>query len=192
MMLLGMSGCWSQVVLAVLHTPQHNSRHHHHGGDVEGTLNDEVSLHYTSTDECMNFSFGPKEAGDFPKRLAEICIKNMSVSFPLLQRTISIDCVLCLYLCPWVLQEGVLSRALDVGCGPGGVSFELARGFSEVVGLDYSQGFIAKCQELKMTGQTTYWLPTEASLREQKVACVDASIVSQRMVCGIFDCLPAG
>ena len=86
------------------------------------------------------------------------------------------------------LQEGVLSRALDVGCGPGGVSFELAREFSEVVGLDYSQAFVAKCQELKMTGQTTYWLPTEANLREQKVAYVDAGIVSQSLVhvCGIY------
>ena len=83
------------------------------------------------------------------------------------------------YYYMYLLQERVLSRALDVGCGPGGVSFELARGFSEVVGLDYSRGFIAKCQELKMTGRATYWLPVEGSLGEEKAACIDTSIVSK-------------
>ena len=74
-------------------------------------------------------------------------------------------------------QEGVLSRALDVGCGPGGVTFELARGFSEVVGLDVSQLSITKCQELKLKGQKNYWLSTEGSLREEKIAIIDHSIV---------------
>ena len=42
-------------------------------------MNESLSLHYTPTDECTNYPFVPKEAGDFPKRLAEFCIKNMSV-----------------------------------------------------------------------------------------------------------------
>ena len=71
-----------------------------------------------------------------------------------------------------------MSRALDVGCGPGGVTFELARGFSEVVGLDYSQVFIDKCQELKLSGQGSYWFCTEGSLKEEKIAVIDPSIVS--------------
>lgn len=71
-----------------------------------------------------------------------------------------------------------MSRALDVGCGPGGVTFELARGFSEVVGLDYSQVFIDKCQELKLSGQGSYWICTEGSLKEEKIAVIDPSIVS--------------
>ena len=36
-------------------------------------------------------------------------------------------------------QEGVLNRALDVGCSVGRSSFELAREYNEVVGLDFSQ-----------------------------------------------------
>ena len=39
------------------------------------------------------------------------------------------------------------------------------------------QAFIAKCQELKMTGQTSYWLTTEGDLGERKTACVDPNIV---------------
>ena len=80
-------------------------------------------------------------------------------------------------------QEGVLSRALDVGCGPGGVTFELARGFSEVVGLDVSHLSITTCQELKLKGQKNYWLCTEGSLREEKIAIIDTSIVRVGVVC---------
>lgn len=76
-------------------------------------------------------------------------------------------------------QEGVLSRALDVGCGTGGVTFELARGFSEVVGLDISHLSITTCQELKLKGQKSYWLCTEGSLREEKIAIIDPSIVRE-------------
>ena len=36
-------------------------------------------------------------------------------------------------------QEGVLNQALDVGCSVGRSSFELAREYNEVVGLDFSQ-----------------------------------------------------
>ena len=36
-------------------------------------------------------------------------------------------------------QEGVLNRVLDVGCSVGRSSFELAREYNEVVGLDFSQ-----------------------------------------------------
>ena len=69
------------------------------------------------------------------------------------------------------------SRALDIGCGVGQSTFELAREYTEVMGIDYSQAFIAKCQELKMTGQVDYWLTTEGSLGHQKTARVDPAIV---------------
>ena len=42
-------------------------------------------------------------------------------------------------------QEGVLNRALDVGCSVGRSSFELAREYNEVVGLDFSQVRIKLC-----------------------------------------------
>ena len=42
------------------------------------------------------------------------------------------------------------------------------------------QAFIAKCQELKMTGQASYWLTTEGDLGERKTACVDPNIVRAR------------
>ena len=82
-----------------------------------------------------------------------------------------------LYLCS--LQEGILSRAFDIGCAVGRSTFELARVFDEVVGMDFSQAFIAKCQELKMTGVAKYDMTVEGALVENKTAVVDPDIVSE-------------
>ncbi len=73
-----------------------------------------------------------------------------------------------------------MSRALDVGCSVGRSAFELARGFSEVVGVDYSQSFIRKSQEMKKMGQASYWLTTEGDLGEMKTATVDTDIVREQ------------
>ena len=76
------------------------------------------------------------------------------------------------------MQEGVLKRALDVGCAVGRSTFELARDFEEVVGIDYSAAFIHRCQELKMTGRSAYRLKTEGDLGEDKIAAISPEIVS--------------
>lgn len=72
----------------------------------------------------------------------------------------------------------MLSRAIDIGCAVGRSTFELAREYDEVVGLDYSQAFIGACQELKITGQMNYSLVVEGELSDRKTATVDPSIVS--------------
>ena len=71
----------------------------------------------------------------------------------------------------------MLKRALDVGCAVGRSTFELARDFEEVVGVDYSKAFIPRCQELKMTGRSQYKLITEGTLGEEKVATIHPDIV---------------
>ena len=70
-----------------------------------------------------------------------------------------------------------MKRALDVGCAVGRSTFELARDFNEVVGIDYSNKFIQRCQELKMTGCSTYKLMTEGVLGEEKTATIHPDIV---------------
>ncbi|MFQ3578338.1 MAG: putative 4-mercaptohistidine N1-methyltransferase [Verrucomicrobiia bacterium] len=47
-------------------------------------------------------------------------------------------------------------RALDVGCAVGRSSFELARRFSEVVGIDYSQAFIDVARHLAAGETVSY------------------------------------
>ena len=52
----------------------------------------------------------------------------------------------------------MLNRALDVGCSVGRSSFELARDYNEVVGLDFSQVRTKLCS---MYGHNLPWLDKE-------------------------------
>jgi 5-histidylcysteine sulfoxide synthase/putative 4-mercaptohistidine N1-methyltranferase len=55
-------------------------------------------------------------------------------------------------------------RALDIGCAMGRASFELAREFSHVTGLDYSARFIKFAVALKEKGYIRYVLPEEGEI----------------------------
>ncbi len=55
-------------------------------------------------------------------------------------------------------------RALDVGCAIGRSTFELARGFDEVTGLDFTARFIALATRMKEEGKIGYAFPVEGDL----------------------------
>lgn len=55
-------------------------------------------------------------------------------------------------------------RALDIGCATGRSTFELARVFDEVTGLDFSARFIQVAEQMKTEGRVRYTLPTEGEL----------------------------
>ena len=65
-----------------------------------------------------------------------------------------------------ISSEG--SRVLDLGCAVGRSSFELARHFEQVVGLDFSARFIASAVELQETGIKRYVVPDEGELVSYK------------------------
>ncbi len=75
---------------------------------------------------------------NFPKNSAEICLKYMEG-------------------CP-------MKRALDLGCATGRSTFELARKFDKVTGLDFSARFIKIADELIEKGYIHYVLPEEGEL----------------------------
>ena len=62
------------------------------------------------------------------------------------------------------MQGKPKSKALDIGCAIGRSSFELARGFDEVIGVDFSARFIQEAQNLKENGVLRYTMPTEGVL----------------------------
>jgi len=62
------------------------------------------------------------------------------------------------------LGNGCFKRALDLGCATGRASFELARAFERVVGIDFSARFIQCGAKLAETGSIRYTLPDEGQL----------------------------
>ncbi len=57
-----------------------------------------------------------------------------------------------------------MRKALDVGCATGRSSFELARSFDEVTGIDFSTRFIMEAQRLKESGVLRYAVPEEGEI----------------------------
>jgi len=93
--------------------------------------------------------FGPEKFGveNFPAQLARICVEAMA--------------------------ERPKSRALDLGCAVGRASFELARHFDFVSGIDFSARFIRIAYQLQEKGVIHYQLPEEGeivSFHEKRLA----------------------
>eukprot|EP00047_Mylnosiga_fluctuans_P002088 m.223145 g.223145 ORF g.223145 m.223145 type:complete len:823 (-) comp10879_c0_seq1:94-2562(-) len=85
------------------------------------------------------------------------------------------------------------SRALDVGCGVGGVSFQLSKSFREVIGVDLSLPVIEAAKQLQEKGRITYKCITEGELYENREATVPAGLDRSRVQFRQSDayCLPA-
>lgn len=94
--------------------------------------------------QYCEFHYGPAYLGvaNFPRQCAELCLAAMA--------------------------HGPRERALDLGCATGRASFELARGFARVDGVDASRRFIHMARQLQQTGQYDYALPSEGDLREPR------------------------
>lgn len=60
--------------------------------------------------------------------------------------------------------NGKRGRALDLGCATGRASFELARVFNQVIGIDFSARFIQVGIRLAETGAIRYTMPEEGEL----------------------------
>ena len=90
--------------------------------------------------QYLAFHFGQNYFGvpNFPKACADIC-QELSANSP-------------------------RARALDLGCSVGRTSFELARWFRHVDGIDFSARFIAAAAQLQEQGKIRYHLPTEGEL----------------------------
>jgi len=63
-----------------------------------------------------------------------------------------------------VMKDKSRKKAFDIGCAIGRSTFELARGFDEVIGVDFSARFIQEAQSMKEEGVLRYTMPTEGEL----------------------------
>ena len=88
-------------------------------------------FHYGKKEDQFPYGLGATDALDFPARCAQVCIEQ--VKTPSLQK-----------------------RALDIGCAVGASSFELARHYDEVVGVDFSQHFVDAANVMKVNGRMEF------------------------------------
>ena len=105
--------------------------------DRQTQLNEYLVFHYGDDEDILNWEFGPKQALGFHQRLVN-CIDKQRISSN--------------------------SRGLDLGCAVGRVTFELARYCESVIGIDYSEQFIAQAQSIKLTGKVKFKLTREGML----------------------------
>lgn len=95
--------------------------------------------------QYCEFHYGPEYFGvaNFPRTCAELCLDYMA--------------------------GRPRHRALDIGCATGRSAFELARGFEQVEGIDYTARFIRLAVELQERGEIAYAIPTEGELTESRL-----------------------
>ena len=67
-------------------------------------------------------------------------------------------------LCCGLMQGRPTHKALDVGCALGRASFELAKCFDQVTGLDFSTRFFRLAADMQERGHLRYALPEEGEL----------------------------
>jgi putative 4-mercaptohistidine N1-methyltranferase len=90
----------------------------------------------------------------------------------------------CAQLCLDAMEGRRKVAALDLGCAVGRTSFELARDFSSVTGLDFSRRFIAVATRMAEVGKIAYEIPLEGELMahvERRLGDFDLDDVRQRV-----------
>ncbi len=111
---------------------------------VESSYQEEIEINSYESDTLISqychFGWGEEYFGvaNYPAKCASIAIEMMG--------------------------DKKKSRALDLGCAIGRSSFELARSFEQVVGIDFSARFIQHAQKIKDNGVLGYKIPTEGEL----------------------------
>ena len=106
-----------------------------------------LQMHYGAASQVFPYAAGAADGLNFPKRCADEVVAACNGSL-----------------------DPLRSSALDVGCAVGGSSIELARYFSRVDGIDYSQAFVAAAQSMQRERQMTYTALIEGTRTTSHVA----------------------
>ena len=123
--------------------------------ETDELLHQYLVFHYGTAEDQFPYTFGGSDALDFPKRCA--------LEGPAQQAG---------------LRQG---RALDLGCAVGRSTFELARDYQEVIGIDYSHIFIKAANSLKHDGSCMASRQDEGSVTTNLELQVDTSIDRTRV-----------
>jgi len=161
-------GSWVSCGNLVIEKSRYGFRRHfyQHAGFryVESNYEEKVVTDYYTTDSIISqychFGWGDNRLGveNYPAKCASIILEMM--------------------------QDKPRKKAFDIGCAIGRSSFELSRGFDEVIGVDFSTRFIQEAEVLKQNGVLRYTMPTEGELEsfhEVSLAQYDLEDVRERV-----------
>ena len=112
-------------------------------------------FHYARAEEQFPYPFGGADALEFPQRCA---LQGLDYER---------------------LPAG--GRALDLGCSVGRSTFELARHFDEVIGIDYSNAFIQAANRLQRDAVHPATRLDEGQARTQLAVRVDPEVDRSRV-----------
>lgn len=121
--------------------------------ETERALSEYLLFHYGKDQDQMPWSIGPSDAVHYPLRCA-----LMTAAF-----------------------SGPCKSVLDLGCAVGRSSFELARTFGSVLGIDFSQSFVDAASKLQESGSLDFSIINEGNRSEQRTAQIDREIPRERV-----------
>lgn len=123
--------------------------------ETDKAVSEYLLFHYGAPEEVLPYDFGPTAALNYPVRCVTECLN--------------------------VSRLPAVPRALDLGCAVGRSSFELARHFREVIGIDFSERLIGAASQLKIAGTMDYSFAEQGDLLKQTTATVPPDIDRSRV-----------
>jgi putative 4-mercaptohistidine N1-methyltranferase len=120
-------------------------------------------FHYGEPDHILPWRSGPREALAFASRLVRELLNSSSI--------------------------GRDARALDIGCAVGRSSLELAGHCREVIGIDYSQAFVAAAEKVRSEGEVAFEYAVEGERTARATARVPAGIDAARVTFEVGDAM---
>lgn len=118
-------------------------------------MSEYLLFHYGTAAETLPFEGGPVSGLGYPIRCVTECVDAS------------------------LLSAG--ARALDLGCAVGRSSFELARMCEQVVGIDYSNSFVAAAEKVRSRGSLSYKRRDEGDLHTSLVALRPEGVSPERV-----------
>lgn len=123
--------------------------------ESDRAVSEYLLFHYGESHEILPFEGGPVEALEYPVR----CVNHFASD----------------------IQYSEDMRALDLGCAVGRSTFEFARYCGEVIGIDYSERFVASGERLREFGELAYSFVDHGELTRPAVARVSDMIDRSRV-----------
>lgn len=131
--------------------------------ETKALLSQYLLFHFGEPEELLPYARGPVSGLHYPARYVRECVDRRRLP--------------------------AHPRALDLGCGVGGLTFELARICDEVIGIDFSRRFIAAARQLQQRGRLRYDRVESGVLTTPRTARVQKSIDRARVTFEVGDAM---